>query len=482
MINHRIIARIFSKVLITEGLFMLLPAGVDVLYHEHCASSFLYSAIITLVTGVLVFTPLRSNEKVYGTREGYIIISGIWFLFSIFGTMPFLFSGSAQTFTDAFFESVSGFTTTGATIFQNVESVSHGILLWRSLSQWLGGLALIFLSLYIVPVLKTVNIQLPTAEFSIQKSDKLYPKASEAGKMLISIYCLLTLAETVLLVIGEMPFFDAFCHSLSTLSTGGFTTRNTGMAAFSSPYIKAVITVFMFLAGTNLTIIYLAAKRNFKKIISNNEFIFYLILVIAASVTVSALLYFDSGFPAFKSVQNGFFHVISFISTTGFYSENYNLWSNLLILITFMLMFTGGMAGSTTGGIKIIRLMIVTKSSLNESKRKIHPFACLPLRFDRKTISQNVVYNILVFIALYFIVLCSGALIFSLLDYDIITSFSTVASMLSNTGPGIGAFGPFEDYSVLPATGKWILSMLMVVGRLEILTVIILFSRSFYKR
>lgn len=482
MINFRIIARVFSQVLIFEGVFMLLAGAVSWIYKEPAAHSFLYSALITLVCGILVFTPLRNEEKVYGTREGFIINTCIWILFSAFGSLPYLLSSSADNFTDAFFESISGFTTTGATIFTDIESLPHGILFWRSLTQWLGGIAIITLSFYVLPVIKSINIQLSTTEFSGQMTDKIHPKVVETTKRLISIYFILTVVEALLLVIGKMPLFDSVCHSLSTLSTGGFSTRNNGIAAFSSPYIKAVITLFMFFAGINPAIIYFAVKRNLRKIIQNTEFVVYGILVIGFSFLVASLLYITSGVSLSAAISDGFFHTVSIITTTGFCTENYSLWGNLLITIIFILMFTGGMAGSASGGIKIIRLMITAKNNRNESKRLIHPYAYLPVRFEQKKIPQNIIYNLLIFIILYLISICMGTILISFLDYDIITSFSTTASMLGNIGPGLGSFSPFSTYSDMPATGKWVLCSLMLLGRLELLTVIVLFTRSFYKR
>jgi trk system potassium uptake protein TrkH len=482
MINFRIIARVFSQVLIFEGAFMLLAAAVSWIYKEPAAGSFLYSAIITLVTGILVFTPLRHEEKVYGTREGYIINTCIWLLFSIFGALPYLFSSTAHNFTDAFFESISGFTTTAASVFRNVESLPHGILFWRSLTQWIGGIVIITLSFYVLPVVRSVNIQISTTEFSGHLTDKIHPKVIETTKRLISIYVFLTLGEALLLIIGKMPVFDAICHSLSTLSTGGFSTKANGIAAFPSPFIRAVITIFMFLAGMNPALIYFAIKRNFNKIFHNNEFILYVILVAAFSLIIGLLLSFNSGAGTFRSISDGFFHTVSIITTTGFYTENFGLWSHLLVILIFILMFSGGMAGSASGGIKVIRLLIVAQNSRNESKRLIHPYAYLPIQINKKNVPSNIVYNLLIFIILYFITICAGTLVISLMDYDIITSFSTTASMVANIGPGLGTFSPFTTYAEMPTVGKWVLSGLMLLGRLELLTVIILFTRSFYKR
>lgn len=481
MINFRIIARVFSLLLIVEGFFMLLTAGASYLYHDQATSSLIYSAIITIVTGIIVFTPLMNEEKVYGNKEGYLIVTGIWLILGLFGTLPFLLSGSIDNFGDAFFESMSGFTTTGATIIKDVESLPKGIVLWRSLTQWIGGIGIIFISLSVLPVFKSINIQLASSEFSGQPTDKIHPRIKDAAKRLLTIYFLLTLSEFILLIIGKMPVFDAICHSLSTLSTGGFSSRNDGIADFSSPFIMAIISIFMFIAGINMTCIYFGLKGNFRKVFSNNEFIFYSIITFVFIVVVSLVLIINSGFPAGRAIQDGVFHVISIITTTGYYTRDYNMWGTIIIMLFFVLMFTGGTAGSTSGGIKIVRLLLITRNSRQELKRLIHPNGFIPVRLDNHIIAQSTVYNLLVFITIYFLLVCASAFVISFMGYDLITSFSTSASMLANIGPGLGTFGPFTDYSAMPMAGKMFLSALMLVGRIELLSVMILFSRDFYR-
>ncbi|MBN2666211.1 MAG: TrkH family potassium uptake protein [Bacteroidales bacterium] len=482
MINSRIIARVFSQVLILEGILMLVSSGVSWIYNEPAARSFLFSAVITLVTGILVFTPLRHQEKVYGTREGFIIITFIWILFGAFGSLPYLFTSSTGNFTDAFFESISGFTTTGATIFRDIESLPRGLLFWRSLTQWIGGITVITLALHVLPVVRSLNIQLPATEFPGITADKIHPRVIETTKRLIGVYVALTIAEIILLALGKMPFFDSVCHSFSTLSTGGFSTRNTGIATFPSLYIKAVFILFMFFAGINPALFYFAFKRSFTKIIRNNEFAAYLVLAILFPALIIFLLFREKGISFSSGFMDGLFNTISVITTTGFYTVSFNEWGYLAMLIIFFLMFTGGMAGSASGGIKVVRLLIAARNSRNESRRMIHPNAYLPVRVDQKKVPQNIIQNLLIFIIIYFITLCTGALLISFLDYDIITSFSTAASMLANIGPGLGTFAPFSTYADLPLAGKWILSGLMILGRVEILSVLILFTGSFYNK
>lgn len=481
MINFRIIARVFSLFLIIEGLFMFFSALISLIYSEPSVKAFLYSGLITTVTGIIVFSPLRNEERLFGKREGYIIVTGIWIIFALFATLPFLLSGSIKSFTDAFFETMSGFTTTGATIITDVESLPRGILFWRALIQWLGGIGIIVLSLAVLPIVKEINIQLATSDFSGQPSDKIHPKIRETAKRLVAIYVSITFIEAILLVAGGMSLFDSVCHSFGTMSTGGFSTHNEGLSAYSSPFIKVVITFFMFVAGTNMTIVYFGVKRNFRKIFSNSEFIYYLIISLVFCTIVSIVLFRDTG-QAGKSVLDGTFHVISVITTTGFYTTDWGLWSSFLILIMFILMFTGGTAGSTSGGIKIVRLMILTKNNRMELRRLLHPNGYIPVRLNHKTVPQSIVYNVLVFVTLYFLIICLGTMVISFMGYDVITSFGTSASLLANIGPGLGTLGPFSDYSAVPVPGKWFMSLLMLVGRLELIAVLILFSRSFYRK
>jgi trk system potassium uptake protein TrkH len=304
----------------------------------------------------------------------------------------------------------------------------------------------------------------------------------DAARRLIVIYITITFIEALFLFLGGMSAFDSVCHSFSTISTGGFSTRNGGISAFSSPYIKVVITFFMFIAGTNLTIFYFILKRNFKKVIENNEFKYYLIICILFIIIASSLLFSKPGYNLGKSILDGSFHVVSILTTTGYYTENYNLWGSFLLLVIFFLMYTGGTSGSSSGNLKIIRLLIITKSSRQEMKRTIHPNAYIPVLLDHKIIPQSTVYNILVFLALYFMIICVSSIVISVMGYDIITSFGTSAALLGNVGYGPGAFGPFSNYSMVPAAGKWFFAALMLLGRLELITVFILLTRSFYRK
>jgi len=480
MFNYRIIARVLSLVLIIEGLFMLLSALVSVIYGEH--SGLIASGLITLITGMFVFTPLRKEEKLNSNKEGFIIVCAIWLIVSLFGTLPYLFSSSVKGFANAFFESMSGFTTTGATVIANVEALPHGIQFWRSITEWLGGIGFIVISMSVLPVVRSINIQLSLNDFTGQAINKIHPKIKEALKRIITIYVLLTLSEVILLIISGMGIFDAVCHSFTTISTGGFSTRNDGIAHFNTPAILIILTVFMFLAGTNFTLVYFGLKRNFRKVFENNEFIFYLIICGGFILISSAILAYHHSFSTGRSFLEGAFQSVSMITTTGFYHSNYNLWGDFLKLMIFLMMITGPMSGSAGGGVKIIRMLLITKNSRDEMRKLIHPNAVIPVRHDRKIVPQSLIGNLLVFITLYFLIICFSSLVIASMGHDIITSFSTSASLLGNIGPGLGSFGPFSNFSEVHDLGKYFFSILMFAGRLELFSFLVLFTGGFFKR
>ncbi|MDX9812336.1 MAG: TrkH family potassium uptake protein [Bacteroidales bacterium] len=481
MINYRIVARAYSHIMFVEGLFMLLAAGVALIYGEKPAP-FLFSAIITIVAALMVFTPLRVNEKVFGTKEGFVIITGNLLILCIFGTLPFLLSGTLSSFTDAFFETMAGFTTTAVSVFSDREVLSHGILFWRCLIQWFGGFMIIAFSLSVIPVIRNINIQLTTTEFTGLPSDRIYPQAVRTIGKLLAIYSSFTAAEAIMLVAGGMSLFDAVCISFSTMSTGGFSPYNDGLASFTSPYLMLVIMLFMVIAGSNLALVFFGLKADFRKITGNSELRGYLFLSVFFAVVLSSVLLSTGIFPVKDSFLKGSFHAISIISTTGFFNDDFSQWGAVPVLLIIILMFSGGMTGSPSGSIKTIRLLIIARNIRHEVRRLIHPQAYLPIRIDRHTIPGSVIYNLLVFFALYVLVVCAGALVMSFMGYDLLVSFSTSASLLGNIGPGTGAAGPFSDYSGFTESGKWFVSFFMFLGRLELLAVLILFSRSFYKR
>jgi trk system potassium uptake protein TrkH len=482
MLSPKTIFRILGLILITEGFFMWLAIPIAFIFREGDALHFLLSGAITASVGIMAFLPVRNSPLELNRRDGYVIVTGAWILFSMFGTLPFLLTGSIPGFTDAFFETISGFTTTGASILNNIEELSHTVLFWRSLIQWLGGMGIILLTLLLLPFLGIGGMQLFSAEVPSPTPDKLHPHVKDTAKRLWLIYLLFTIAETLLLWAGEMKLFDAFCHSLTTMATGGYSTKQESIAHWNSPYIHYVITLFMFLAGTNFTLSYFAMHGRFKKIWLNEEFKWYLGFIGGFTLVVAAGLFFTSGGGLEAAFRNALFQVVSILTTTGYATADYLSWTPWLIVLIFILMFFGGSAGSTGGGPKIMRIVIMIKNSTQELKRMIHPNAVIPVRLNKTAVEESVVTNVLAFITFYGIIAMVSMAIMSVLGTDFDTSVGAVAATLGNIGPGIGGVGPALNYSEIHVAGKWFLSFLMLVGRLELFTVLVLFSPLFWRR
>jgi len=474
--------RILGILLIVEGLFMWLSIPIALIYKEGDSLQFLLSGAITSTVGVLAYLSTLKAKLEVTKRDGYIIVTSGWLAFSFFGTLPFMLTGSIPSFTDAFFETISGFTTTGASILNDIEDLSHGILFWRSLTQWLGGMGIIVLTLVILPVLGIGGMQLFAAEVPGPTPDKLHPRVKDTAKRLWAIYVIITLAEVLLLWLGPMNLFDAVCHSFTTMATGGYSTKQASIAYWNSPYIHYVIVLFMFIAGTNFTLAYFGFHFKFKKIWKNEEFRYYLGFTIVFSILIAAGLYFTTDKGIEQSIRDALFQVVSITTTTGFATDDYLLWIPVLTVLIFILMFFGGSAGSTGGGPKIMRIMILIKNSTQELKRLIHPNAVIPVRFNKAALSNEIVANVLAFLAFYLIIAVSSMVVMSLLGNDFETSIGAVAATLGNIGPGIGAVGPAANFSEIAGVGKWFLSFLMLVGRLELFTVLILFSPAFWKQ
>ncbi|MFO7573689.1 MAG: potassium transporter TrkG [Bacteroidales bacterium] len=403
MINFRTVLRVFGALLMLESVAMALALLVSFIYSEHHTFSLFLSVGITFFSGFILHAAFRNEEISIGRREGYIIVTGSWVLFSLFGTLPFMLTGSIHSFTDAFFETISGFTTTGASILSDIEALPHSVLFWRSITQWMGGMGIIVLSLAIIGEIKIGNFQLFAAEVPGVTKDKLHPKVKGTATRLWAIYVTFTVAETILLVIGGMSLFDAVCHSFTTMATGGYSTKNASIAAFDSPYIHGVITVFMFLAGINFALAYFAIKGNFKKILNNDEFRFYATLCLSFTILVTAVLWIKNGYSPLNAIIYGAFQVVSIVTTTGYATTDYELWGSFLLMIIFLLMFTGGSTGSTGGGIKMLRLLILLRNSRQELHRLLHPNAVLPVRINGKAIQPSLINNVLAFVVLYFL-------------------------------------------------------------------------------
>jgi trk system potassium uptake protein TrkH len=481
MVNFKVIGYILGILLLVEAAFLFICIPITFVFGEDDASSFLISGGISLIAGGILWLVTRDSDKQLGKRDGYIIVSLVWVVFSIFGALPFYISNQIPSYTDSFFETISGFTTTGASILNDIESLSHGMLFWRSLTQWLGGMGIIVLSLAILPVLGIGGMQLFIAEVPGPTPDKLHPRVTETAKRLWGIYIIFTSVEMILLFVGGMPIFDSVCHAFTTMATGGYSTKQASIAYYSSPFIQYVITVFMFIAGINFTLSYFALHRQFKKVWRNEEFRTYLFLILAFTLVITIGLFITSGEHAEKCFRDALFQVVSITTTTGYATSDYLQWFPFLTFLIFLLMFVGGSAGSTGGGIKVVRVMLMFKNSLLELKRLIHPNAVIPVRLNNQSVPSPIVINILAFIAFYLVMVFIGMMVMSTMGYDIETSVGAVAATIGNIGPGIGAVGPVENYAHLPDFGKWFLSFLMLIGRLELFTVLVIFTRTFWK-
>ena len=446
-------------------------------------NTFLLCSLITISFGFLLrfLTKDEKNAEIK-KRDGYLIVVSGWLCMTFFGTLPYLLTESIPSFTDAFFETMSGFTTTGSTILDEIESLPKSILFWRSMTQWIGGMGIIVLTIAILPLLGIGGMELFVAEAPGPTKDKIHPRIKETAKRLWIIYFSLTALETVVLMFFGLSFFDAINHSLTTTSTGGFSTKQESIAAFQNPFVEAVIVIFMFLAGTNFTMIYFGLKMKFRKIVNNDEFKWYLSAVFILILLLSFYRTHTSSSDFIHAFREISFQVVSIITTTGYATADYTLWGSFLTFIFFLFLFSGASAGSTSGGIKIVRIILLIKNGLLEFKRRLHPKAVIPVMLNKQAISSTITYNLLAFIFLYLFVFTLGSIFLSFLGVDMLTSISAVASAVGNVGPGIADVGPSSSFSQLPTSAKWILSLLMLMGRLELFTVCVLFTPYFWKR
>ena len=482
MINYKIIFRVLGFLLLIEGFFLLVSFGVSLLYNENDKLPLMFSAALTLIIGGLSHYFTRDVSKNLNKREGYIIVSLVWVVFSLFGALPFYIGGAIPSYTDAFFETISGFTTTGASILNNIEEIPHGLLFWRSITQWLGGMGMIVMSLAILPLLGIGGMQLYVAEVPGPTKDKLHPRVRETAKRLWGIYIVFTGAQTVLLLFGGMNLFDAINHSLTTMATGGYSTKQASVAFYDSAYIQYVITFFMFVAGTNFTLAYFAFKGKFGKVFGNEEFRYYFGFVVAFTLIIAVGLALNNNEPLEKSFRDSLFQVVSMMTTTGFATVDYLNWTPFLVVLIFGVMFFGGSAGSTGGGIKIVRIVLLLKNSLLEFKRLIHPNAVIPVRLNHKAVKPSIVTNVLAFIVFYILIFVVGTVLMSAMGLELDSAMGSVIATLGNIGPGIGSVGPSSNFAHIPTMGKWLLSFFMLVGRLELFTVLVLFTPAFWKK
>ncbi len=494
--NLKLIYRFLGITAILNGLFMWLSLPFSFYYDEPSKWGILNAGIITVAIGLVFYFFNKPENKKIQKKEGYLIVTFGWLTLSITGMLPYLLSGSIPTITNAFFETLSGYSTTGSSILTDIESMPKGILFWRSATHWIGGMGIIVLTIAILPLLGIGGMQLFMAEAPGPSADKLHPRITDTAKRLWQIYVLLTVVEFLLLKLAGMNWFDAINHAMATVSTGGFSTKNASVAHWNgTPMIQYIIMFFMFIAGTNFVLTYFALKGKVRKVIQSEEFKYYLFgtLTISAIVAIMILFYQDPllhtsiehpmVFGKVESaIRHSLFSVISVITTTGFVTADFTMWSFFVTAIFFSLFFLGGSAGSTSGGVKIVRHIVMLKSSFLEFKKSLHPNAIIPVRYDGKAVKQTIVFNILSFFVLYMLIFVLGSVILTFFGLDLYSALGACASSLGNIGPAIGTVSPVNNFNHLSAGAKWFCSFLMLIGRLELFTVLILLTPLFWRK
>jgi len=483
MINYRAVIHILSSLLIFLGIFLIVPTLIALFCQEGDFNAFFITIVIAWIIGFgIFFSSKPKTTRELRPKDGFLIVSAGWLLFALIGALPFKISGFIPSYTNAFFETMSGFTTTGASILTNIEALPHGLLFWRSLTHWLGGMGIILFSLAILPLLGVGGMQLFKAEVPGPTPDRLTPRIKNTAKLLWGVYALISFSETILLKLAGMTWFDAFCHTFGTMATGGFSTKNSSIGQYNSAAIDYIIIIFMILAGINFALHYQALRGNPRGYLKDSEAMFFMGIIAFAALVIGVDVWRVTGHQIFKTLQYTFFQVVSILTTTGYVTADYEKWSKLSQVILFFLMFLGGCAGSTGGGIKIIRILILVKLGINEIKRLIHPQAVFTVRIGNMVVPREIASNISGFFLLHVGLTVFGILFMSALGLNFETAFGSVAANINNIGPGLGDVGPTDNYANIPIIGKWFLCLLMLAGRLEIFTVIVLFTVYFWKR
>ena len=474
--------RILGALLLYLGGTLLVPLPISLYYHDGAWQSFIYSALTCFSVGGILFCGCQSQKEL-SVREGFAIVTFGWAFFALFGALPYLYSGAIPAPVDAIFETMSGFTTTGSTILTEIEIVPKSLLFWRALTHWLGGMGIIVLSLAILPMLGVGGMQLFKAEVPGPTADRLRPRIQDTAKLLWGVYLLLTVAETFLLMLGGMSFFDAICHSFATLATGGFSTRNASVAAYDSSYIDGVITIFMILAGVNFTLHFHLLRGKLRDFHSNEELRFYLGIIVAATALIIGFNWYHNTYQQFgENFRYSSFQVASIITTTGFGTADYETWPVLTQYILVLLMFIGGCAGSTGGGMKVVRILLLFKHAQVQVFRLIHPRAIRLVKLGNRPVDREVLQSILGFFALFIGSFVFASLLLAACGMDLVSGGAAVIACLSNIGPGLGSVGPVDNFAHVPVFGKSVLIICMLMGRLELFTVLVLFFPSFWRK
>ncbi|KAA6323733.1 Trk system potassium uptake protein TrkH [termite gut metagenome] len=476
------IYRIMGFLVLVETMMLLCSAGVSFFFAEDDLKAFIVTSVITGLVGTGLLFAGKKAVKEFGRRDSIIIVSTSWIVVSIFGLLPFYISGYIPSITNAFFETMSGFTSTGSTILDDIEALPHGLLFWRSLTQWIGGLGIVLFTIAVLPIFGIGGLQLFAAETGGMSYDKVFPRIGVTAKWIWSIYLGLTGIVAGLLLLGGMGIFDSICHSFTTAATGGYSTKQASIAYYHSPYIEGVISISSILSGINFSLLLLFANGKFKRFFQDAELKWYLTSIIIFIIIVTIGLNHTTALGIKESFRRAFFQVSSIHTSTGFSTGDYMTWEPVLWGILVVLMIIGGCAGSTTGGLKCIRMLILAKVSGNEFKRIIHPNAVLPVKVNKQVVSPNIMSGVLSFLFIYLMIIVLGALFMMALGIDFTEAIGAVISSIGNTGSGIGLTGPVHSWNFLPDSGKWFLSFLMLIGRLELFTILILFTPNFWER
>lgn len=483
MFHPKIILRIVGILLFIEVAFLLGSVGVSLFYAEDTVRPLLYSAGIIASVALLLVTFCKGGERAISRKDGYVVVTLCWTVFSLFGTLPYILTDSIPSFTDAFFETMSGFTTTGATILQDIEALPKSILFWRMMTHWVGGLGIVFFTVAVFPIFGLNDMNLFSAESVGPIRAKLHPRISVTARWILTIYMALTVICTVSLRIAGMGWFDAVCHAMSTIATGGFSTKQASIAAFNSPLIENVITFFMFVSGINLSLLYLAIfKARPMTLFRDTEFKTYFTIAAVFTAVIGLGLFFTSDMGVAEALRVSLFQVVAVQTTTGFATANYAVWMPLLWLLLCALMFIGACSGSTSGAMKCARISILFKVMWNEFKRIVHPNAVIPVRMTGRIIPTAVQSAILAYTVIYIFMLVLGLFVNMAFGVDFLDAFSLSVASVGNVGPALGNYGPMDSFATLPAGVKWFSAFQMLVGRLEFFAVLLLLTPVFWRR
>ncbi|WP_299012219.1 potassium transporter TrkG [uncultured Polaribacter sp.] len=495
-LNTKIIYRFLGITAILNGLFMFIAVPFSLYYDEPEKWGILNAGIITIFIGLILYFTNKPKSTNIHKKEGYLIVTLGWLTLSFTGMLPYLLSDAIPDISNAFFETISGYSTTGSSILTDIDGTSKGILFWRSATHWIGGMGIIVLTVAILPLLGIGGMQLFMAEAPGPSADKLHPRITDTAKRLYLIYVTLTLVEFLLLKLAGMTWFDAINHAMATMSTGGFSTKGASVAFYNDkPFIQYIITIFMLIAGTNFVLTYFALKGKIQKVFNSEEFKYYFFGILGVSAIIAVLITFfqDPNLQTTlahpkvlgnveSAIRHSLFMVTSVVTTTGFVTADFTMWNFFATGIFFALFFTGGSAGSTSGGVKVVRHIVMLKNSFLEFKKAIHPNAIIPVRYDGQSVNENIVFKILSFFIIYMLIFILSSVILTLFGLDFMSAIGAAASSLGNIGPAIGSVSPVDNFAHLSNSAKWFCSFLMLIGRLELFTVLILFTPFFWRK